>query len=134
MAGRGGARAASRQGGESESATGKRGRLQPLQSARASLQLNNELRSEVHRQFWWLAVSSLVNLLLSCNIWLYFRLQLLPPTHSMAESMDTSSEVAVPDEDDRKLFVGGLPQVSGGHVDQWQMTWQMFVGVQSLSI
>ena len=28
----------------------------------------------------------------------------------MAESMDTS-EVILPDEDDRKLFVGGLPQV-----------------------
>ena len=28
----------------------------------------------------------------------------------MAESMDTSTEV-LPDEDDRKLFVGGLPQV-----------------------
>ena len=28
----------------------------------------------------------------------------------MAESMDTS-EVTLPDEDDRKLFVGGLPQV-----------------------
>ena len=28
----------------------------------------------------------------------------------MAESMDTS-EVVLPDEDDRKLFVGGLPQV-----------------------
>lgn len=27
----------------------------------------------------------------------------------MAESMDTSE--LVPDEDDRKLFVGGLPQV-----------------------
>ena len=28
----------------------------------------------------------------------------------MAESMDTS-EVTIADEDDRKLFVGGLPQV-----------------------
>ena len=29
----------------------------------------------------------------------------------MAESLDTSE--VLPDEDDRKLFVGGLPQVSG---------------------
>lgn len=29
----------------------------------------------------------------------------------MAESMDTSEVAALPDEDDRKLFVGGLPQV-----------------------
>ena len=31
----------------------------------------------------------------------------------MAESMDTSEAATMADEDDRKLFVGGLPQVGG---------------------
>ena len=51
----------------------------------------------------------------------------------MAESMDTS-EVTLPDEDDRKLFVGGLPQVMekmmlltvSWPIDKWDLKCKTF--------